>query len=142
MKELENTEYAGFWIRVFASLIDTVLIMLVTLPPLIGIYGMEYFESTALFLGAWDFWISWILPAIAVIIFWACKSATPGKMLTKISIIDEKSGGNLTIRQSIGRYLAYFISILPCMLGILWVAFDKKKQGWHDKLSGTVVVKI
>ncbi len=40
---------------------------------------MEYFDSTDLVVGAWDFWISWILPAIAVIIFWVCKSATPGK---------------------------------------------------------------
>jgi len=29
----------------------------------------------------------------------------------------------------------------PFFLGIFWVAFDKKKQGWHDKLAGTVVVK-
>lgn len=142
MNELENTEYAGFWIRVGAALIDTVLSMLVTIPPLIGIYGMEYFDSTALFAGAWDFWISWVLPAIAVIIFWVCKSATPGKMLTKIKIIDERSGGKLSVGQSIGRYLAYFISMLPLMLGIFWVAFDKKKQGWHDKISGTVVIKV
>lgn len=142
MNELEKTEYAGFWIRVGAALIDTVLIMLVTIPPLIGIYGMEYFDSTALVVGAWDFWILWVLPAIAVIIFWVCKSATPGKMLTKIKIIDERSGGKLSVGQSIGRYLAYFISMLPLMLGIFWVAFDKKKQGWHDKLSGTVVVKV
>jgi len=145
MNEEENTEitqYAGFWIRVGAAIIDTILIGLITIPPLIGIYGMEYFDSTDLVVGAWDFWISWILPAIAVIIFWVCKSATPGKMLTKIKIIDAKSGGKLSVGQSIGRYLAYFVSMIPLMLGIFWVGLDKKKQGWHDKLANTLVVKV
>jgi len=103
---------------------------------------MEYFESTQLVVGAWDFWISWVLPAVAVIIFWVCKSATPGKMLTKIKIIDASSGEKLSVGQSIGRYFAYFISIVPLMLGIFWVGIDKKKQGWHDKLANTLVVKI
>ena len=87
-----------------------------------------------------DFLISWLLPAIAVIIFWICKSATPGKLITKI--IDQKSGGKLSIVQSLVRYFSYYISILPLFLGIIWVAFDKKKQGWHDKIAGTVVVKV
>jgi len=41
----------------------------------------------------------------------------------------------------IGRYFAYYISILPFMLGFVWVAIDSKKQGWHDKMAGTLVVK-
>jgi uncharacterized RDD family membrane protein YckC len=43
--------------------------------------------------------------------------------------------------QLVGRYLAYYVSIIPFMAGILWVAFDPRKQGWHDKLAGTVVVR-
>jgi uncharacterized RDD family membrane protein YckC len=31
--------------------------------------------------------------------------------------------------------------MIPCFLGMLWVAFDARKQGWHDKLAGTVVIK-
>jgi len=41
----------------------------------------------------------------------------------------------------IGRYFAYFISTIPLCLGFLWITFDRKKQGWHDKLAGTVVVR-
>jgi len=37
-----SLEYAGFWIRVVASIIGSVLILLVTMPILIGIYGMAY----------------------------------------------------------------------------------------------------
>ena len=47
----------------------------------------------------------------------------------------------MSVGQSIGRYLAYFLSTLPFGLGLLWVAWDPKKQGWHDKLAGTVVVR-
>jgi len=40
----------------------------------------------------------------------------------------------------IGRYFAYLVSIIPIFLGFLWIAVDKRKQGWHDKLAGTVVI--
>ena len=43
--------------------------------------------------------------------------------------------------QLIGRYFAYIVSMLPLCFGFFWVAFDKRKQGWHDKLAGTVVIK-
>jgi uncharacterized RDD family membrane protein YckC len=41
----------------------------------------------------------------------------------------------------IGRFFAYFVSIFPACLGFLWIAFDRRKQGWHDKIAGTVVVR-
>ncbi|RYY81863.1 MAG: RDD family protein, partial [Comamonadaceae bacterium] len=37
--------------------------------------------------------------------------------------------------------LAYFVSAIPLCIGFLWVAWDPRKQGWHDKLAGTVVVR-
>lgn len=142
MNEEKELTYAGFWIRTLAAIIDSILIAFMTIPPLIGIYGMEYLESTDFIMGAWDFLISWVLPAVAVIVFWVYKSATPGKMITRIKIIDSNTGGKPSYGQCIGRYFAYYISIIPLMLGIIWVAFDKKKQGWHDKLAGTYVVKF
>ncbi len=39
------------------------------------------------------------------------------------------------------RYLGYYISMLPLFLGIFWVGWDKRKQGWHDKIAGTLVIK-
>ena len=56
-------------------------------------------------------------------------------------VVDAKTGAALSVRQSIGRYLGYYVSILPLLLGLVWVAFDPRKQGWHDKLAGTVVVR-
>jgi uncharacterized RDD family membrane protein YckC len=138
---MNGNEYAGFWIRVVAALIDTVLIMLIIMPILIGIYGSAYFSGASLIQGAWDFLLSYILPAIAVIIFWTYRSATPGKMVLKIKIVDANTGGKPSTAQFIGRYLAYYVSIIPLLLGLIWVGFDKRKQGWHDKLAGTVVIK-
>jgi uncharacterized RDD family membrane protein YckC len=43
--------------------------------------------------------------------------------------------------ECIGQYFGYFVSILPLMLGFIWVGIDKKKQGFHDKLAGTVVIR-
>jgi uncharacterized RDD family membrane protein YckC len=85
--------------------------------------------------------LNYILPAFAVIIFWVYKSATPGKMATKLTIVDAATGGKPSMGQFIGRYLGYFVSMLPLFLGIIWVGIDKRKQGWHDKLAGTVVIR-
>lgn len=56
-------------------------------------------------------------------------------------IVDAATGMPASPGQLIGRYFAYFIAIIPLCLGMIWVAFDRRKQGWHDKLAGTVVVR-
>jgi uncharacterized RDD family membrane protein YckC len=140
---MQEVKYAGFWIRTGAAIIDTILIMLVTFPLLVAIYGWAYFDAgkTGIVAGPADFVISWVLPAVAVIAFWIIKQATPGKMAVSTKIVDAESGKAASTGQLIGRYFAYFAATIPLGLGILWVAFDKKKQGWHDKLAGTVVVR-
>jgi len=138
---MNEQEYAGFWIRTGAALIDTILILIITLPILTAIYGTDYWAGESIFLGFWDALLNYILPAIAVIVFWVYKSATPGKMATKLTIVDAKTGGKPSTGQFIGRYLGYYISMIPLFLGIIWVGIDKRKQGWHDKLAGTVVIR-
>lgn len=139
----QQLKYVGFWARVGASIIDTILILMITVPLLLTVYGKTYFteNSDRIIAGPADFLISWVLPAVAVIIFWIYRQATPGKMAVSARIVDAKTGGRPSTGQLIGRYFGYYVSIIPLFLGILWVAFDKKKQGWHDKLAGTVVVK-
>ncbi|HMS27875.1 MAG TPA: RDD family protein [Burkholderiaceae bacterium] len=141
--ETHNLAYAGFWVRVGASLIDSILLALVTTPLLVAIYGwagLDYgyaVRST----GFVDILVTWILPVVAVIWFWVSKQATPGKMLLSLRVVDAKTGQSLSVGQSIARYLGYFVSTIPFGLGLLWVGFDSKKQGWHDKIAGTVVVR-
>lgn len=139
----QATQYAGFWIRVVASIIDGILIAIFTLPLLISVYGWDYLdvEKTGWIAGPADFMISWVLPAVAVILFWVWKQATPGKMVFSARIVDAKTGGKPSTGQYIGRYFAYILSTIPLFLGYIWVAFDARKQGWHDKLAGTVVVR-
>ena len=124
------TRYVGFWARVLATLIDSVLIMAITLPPLLGIYGLAYLENRNMFQNPADIIISNVLPMILVILFWTKKQ------------VDAQTGSKPSKKQCVGRYFAYFLSIIPLGLGFLWVAFDPKKQAWHDKLAGTVVVKV
>ena len=138
--EKNEQEYAGFWIRTGASIIDNILVAIIIFPILTLIYE-DYWTSEEFILGIWDVLFSYVLPIIAVITFWVYKSATPGKMATKLTIVDAKTGGKPSTGQFIGRYLGYFISTIPLCLGIIWVGIDKRKQGWHDKLAGTVVIR-
>ena len=138
---MNKQEYAGFWIRTGASIIDSVLILILIGPILTVIYGVEYWTNDSFIKGFWDIIFNYVLPGIAIILFWAYKSATPGKMATKLTIVDAKTGAKPSTRQFIIRYLGYFVSMMPMLLGIIWVGIDKRKQGWHDKLAGTVVIR-
>jgi uncharacterized RDD family membrane protein YckC len=135
--------YIGFWSRFGATIIDTILLCIVLYPPLILIYGWEYFDldQTSFIAGPADFIISWIIPFILILVFWIQKQATPGKMLVHAKIIDAKTGEKPTLRQWIIRYIGYFLGAIPLGLGYFWVAFDARKQGWHDKMAGTIVVR-
>ncbi len=155
--DTQELEYVGFWPRVGASVIDSLLVTVILLPLLTRVFGVEKSADDllgllsqsggSLFLqllqpdGTVDFLVSWVLPALAVIIFWKYRQATPGKMAISARIVDAKTGGAPTTQQLIVRYLGYFVSTIPLGLGLLWVAFDPRKQGWHDKMAGTVVVR-
>lgn len=79
--------------------------------------------------------------AILIVGFWIYKQATPGKMAISARIVDARTGGRPSAGRFVIRYLGYFVSMLPLFLGIIWVAFDRRKQGWHDKLARTVVIR-
>ena len=136
-----DLKYVGFWKRTVAVLVDTFLIILVTLPILIWVYGIEYLNNEHMEKGSLDFIINYVFPTIVVILLWKYYQATPGKMIFKATIVDAKTGGKPTFKQWIIRYLGYFVSLLPFGLGYFWVAFDKKKQSFHDKLANTLVIQ-
>ena len=141
MQDHEGMEYVGFWARTGATIIDWLLLLAIVTPLLVSIYGWDYFDSEEWLAGPADFLITWVFPAVATVMFWAYKRATPGKMVVSAQIVDARTGEAASIGQLIGRYLAYFVSFIPLFLGIVWVAFDDRKQGWHDKLAGTVVIR-
>lgn len=132
---------AGFWIRLLATIIDSILLVILTLPILLALYGRDYFSSTELIKGVGDFLVSYVLPALLVMVFWTLWRGTPGKLLLGLRVVDARTGEKLDLLQAVIRYLGYFLSALPLCLGFLWIAFDSRKQGFHDKLARTVVVK-
>lgn len=134
-------EYVGFWLRVGAAIIDTILMLVIIAPVLTWIYGPGYWMSERLVHGSADVLFNWVLPAVAVILFWNYRQATPGKMVIGARIVDAKTGGKPSLGRLIVRYFGYIVSTVPLLLGIIWVGIDSRKQGWHDMLAGTVVVR-
>ena len=130
-------EYVGFWARVGAAFIDSLLAGAIIVPISRIFFGHAVWS--------WDnpanLMVNGVLPAVAVIAFWIARQATPGKMMIGAKIVDEKTGGKPSNGQMIGRYFAYYVSTIPLLLGLIWVGIDARKQGWHDKLAGTLVVR-
>ncbi len=88
-----------------------------------------------------QFIVSVLVPAMAVVLFWIYRQATPGKMLVHARIVDATTGADPRPGQLLLRYVGYYVSGIVFGLGFLWVAFDARKQGWHDKMAKTVVVR-
>ena len=140
---LNNVEYAGFWVRLGAAVVDMILIAVITAPVLYLMYGSVYgdAENPELYRGMGEVIVSWFAPALATILFWIFRQATSGKMLFALKVVDAETGATLKPGQAIGRYFAYYISFLPLGLGVIWIVFDSKKRAWHDKLANTVVIR-
>jgi len=138
---MDNQEYAGFWIRVAAALIDSLVFLVVFALPLTLIYGSEYWTSQTGVKGLWDVLITYLAPILITVWFWTKYLGTPGKMALRLRVLDANTGQAISTPKAIGRYFAYYVSALPLFLGFIWVGIDKKKQGFHDKLAGTVVVR-
>ncbi len=110
---------AGFWIRMVALLIDVILI---------GIFT----RMTGLF-----------LPVLAVYgaILWKLRGSTIGGIIFSLKVV-RVDGEPLEWVTVIVRALACFLSMFCIGLGFIWIAFDAEKKAWHDKIAGTVVVRL
>lgn len=146
--------YVGFWARFLAFIIDNIWVSIVLVLVLIAVFGQDFMgvmmtdpNASVEMVGAaaqgaaGSILVQLLLPAVLIIGFWVWKSATPGKMIVSAKIVDAKTLGEPSTGQLVVRYIGYFISAFVFFLGFLWVAIDKRKQGWHDKIAGTLVVK-
>jgi uncharacterized RDD family membrane protein YckC len=163
-------EYAGFWIRLLAYLIDAVPLLIVgfiLFAPLFAAFSAtardlpfpepgtmmsaeEYralqeqmmrqmTETMAPFYSAYGLWE--LLSVAYFVGFWTWRGQTPGMMLLGLRVARETDGASPGFARSILRYVGYLISGFVLLLGFIWIAFDSRKQGWHDKIAGTVVVR-
>ncbi|HTQ77583.1 MAG TPA: RDD family protein [Burkholderiales bacterium] len=155
MPDEKAVRYAGFWVRLLASLIDIVILLVLLTPLSLALSGPALtaaVDPAALqdpaalerALGGmsglvWNLVVNVVMLAL-VVWFWRAKLGTPGKMVLKLRVVDAVTFKPLSTGQCVGRALAYLVSTIPLGLGFLWIAFDPRKQGWHDKLVGSVVI--
>lgn len=83
-----------------------------------------------------------VVLSLATAICWHFWSATPGKMLLRIRIVDAKTEQPISDAQILLRIAGYLVSTMVFLLGFFWIGVDKRRQGWHDKLADTVVVIV
>ena len=67
---------------------------------------------------------------------------TVGKRVFDIRVIDFSSGGSIGYGRALVRWVGRILSGIVCLLGYLWMLWDKEKQTWHDKIANTVVVPV
>ena len=125
--------YAGFGRRLSAALIDSVIysvLISLLIGPAYANPNLQTFEGVV---GA-------VIMSVATIALWVRYQGTPGKLLLGCQIVDANSGEPMSYKQAVIRYLGYFVSLMTLFVGFLWIAWDKRKQGFHDKMANTVVV--
>lgn len=66
---------------------------------------------------------------------------TPGLRLMDCRLVDARSGLGIGLVRSVKRTLGLVLAVLPLMLGLLWMLWNKRRQGWHDLLAGSVVIR-
>ena len=125
-----RTEYGGFWVRVVAALIDGVLLAVVgfVLGLVLADRSTESLVSTV---------VGWLYYAGMES---SARQATLGKTAMGLAVTD-LSGGRISFLRATGRHFAKILSALILLIGFVMVAFTEKKQGLHDMIASTLVVK-
>lgn len=135
--------YAGLGRRAVAFVLDSLiygLVWVVTLQLVLGPEALIRYGEAGYRAHFGMIVLENALPALATVLFWVLAGATPGKFLTGCEIRCLSTGRRPGPVRAVLRYVGYLVSALPLGLGFLWVIWDRRKQGWHDKIAGTVVV--
>jgi len=134
--------YAGFWIRVGAKILDGLILGVVFLPPFFyfaikaaGQQPFGKFQVLQLF-----FELVYMAANIGYQIFFLGKyGATLGKMACGLRVVTAE-GGKVSYARATGRVFAEMLSGMICYIGYIIVAFDDQKRGLHDHICNTRVV--
>jgi uncharacterized RDD family membrane protein YckC len=121
--ELNSQPRAGFWVRMGALTIDALIVAVV----------VNWLEPSGhLFL---------IALAGYGALMWKLKGTTIGGIVCNLRVV-RTDGRDIEWETAIVRALSCFLSLIPAGLGFIWMAFDNNRQTWHDKIAGTVVVRV
>ena len=148
LNSTQNLDYAGFWIRVGAYIIDGILMWIAQAIIMFAILGgMISGEDMAAgqMPDTGKLVLTYILiMGIGVAYFVgmesSAKQATLGKLAVGIKV-GKENGEKLSFGNALGRYLSKILSAITLCIGFMMVGWDKKKQGMHDKIAGTYVFK-
>jgi uncharacterized RDD family membrane protein YckC len=138
----EGVRYAGFWIRLVAFILDGIVLAVIgaALGPLAGT-GSVVQTSTGVAMNYQASGLQALLGLLYYVGFWAWRGQTPGMIPFKLRVVMADTGQKPDIVRALLRYVGLIISFVVLLLGVIWVAFDARKQGWHDKIASTVVVR-
>ncbi len=148
--DAESLPKGGFWIRFVAAFVDGIILLIVQ-----GIFGFFVGmgvgmgsimrggipEEGQILSGIIAFFVTMFIGMAYHIFFVGWRGQTPGKMALKLKII-QTSGEEMTYGKAFLRWVGYSISGLTLGIGYLMVAFTKQKQGLHDKIAGTYVIRL
>lgn len=142
-------EYAGFLRRMGADALDNLLLLPIlsslaptTWPTQWTAAGLIQAAQHSVSEDPWGQCAGLLLALVYSVFFWVRYLGTPGKLLCHCHLVDAQTFGPLTIKQSLLRNLGYFVSWGTLGLGFLWIIWDKHKQGFHDKIAGSVVLYV
>jgi uncharacterized RDD family membrane protein YckC len=137
--------YAGFWVRFLAFLIDAIALGLLT-SALIPFWGPQI-EVTGTGANA-TFHINAAANAVGTLVglayfigFWSWRGQTVGMMPFNMQVVGVADGKKIDPVRGLLRYVGFIIAAIPIFIGLIWAAFDSRKQGWHDKIASTVVIR-
>jgi uncharacterized RDD family membrane protein YckC len=142
-------EYAGFWLRLVAKLIDSLILMVpnfaiqfaVGLGPgnMANPSAQEVDPAQmALMLGTVAFSIGLSVAYQTILV--SKYGATWGKMALGLKIVNE-DGSKIRTGRAFGRVFAEILSGMTCYIGYIIVAFDSEKRSLHDHICATRVIK-
>lgn len=125
--------YAGFWSRFLAYFIDGVV---VAFAGVIGVFIVLVVTGSEA-LG----YAVYFVVLVAYFTWGNASGATLGKKALGIRVVSLASGDEIGLGAALGRLVVWWLGTIPLYLGWFWMVWDKKKQTWHDKAVGSVVVK-
>lgn len=132
---MKDYKYVGFWQRVISNIIDWMILS--------GISAAMFtrFNLVETVLADYLLIFSYLPLILYAVISWKLFGATPGKLILRIKIVDAQTGNIPSIWKLVIRFFIYLISVVSLFLGNFWIGLDSRKQSWHDKVAGTIVVR-
>ena len=142
--ERVDLDLAGVGQRLASYLVDVVVLSVIYIA-LMFLFGVPI-EGEAIAGGDFSttFYAVYILMAaigIGYFTYFFGKGQTPGMKLVEIKLIRADGVEPVGYKKGFFRWVGMEISGMVLLLGYIWILIDKKRQGWHDKIAGTYVVK-